>query len=302
MTLVGRVRRRVPHHEHERTTRIEPVGAHESVVLPARTSTLEDVRLRPAGDDDPACVDVVVAAQILRHDLVLDDVALAVGRDDALADRVIPARDVSSDGEVESAGGREVRQHALRLHVRNDERGAVGAHRLEKSPWNVPSLAEEPPLHRALDAGRARQPARARRVEHPVRVTGLHARGVEPVTAVHADREWVVAELPVEGRVHAACRPFAEAARAGRELGSLQHSRLPETVDPGTRIGLGDEEDGGGRTIEPLAQPFHDAGVEEDPDREQVGKDDPDAPRRHGMRTRARAAIRSASDAPSRPW
>ena len=63
--LVGRVRRRVPHDEHERAGGVEPVGAQERVVLGPRASALEDVRLRPAGDDDPAFVDVVVAAEIV---------------------------------------------------------------------------------------------------------------------------------------------------------------------------------------------------------------------------------------------
>ena len=194
--LVGRVRRRVPHDEHERTAGVEPVGAQERLVLGPRASAPEDVRLRPAGDDDPACVDVVVAPEIVRHDVVLDDVAVAVGRDDSLADRVVPARDVRDNGELESTRRCEVRHDALRLHVGDDERSTVRAHRLEEPPRNVPAWAEEPPLHRALHPVGPRQPPLAGRVEHPVRVAGLHAVGVEAVAPVQPDRERVVAELP----------------------------------------------------------------------------------------------------------
>ena len=38
-------------------------------------------------------------------------------------------------------------------------------------------------------------------VEHPVRVTRLHPLGVEPVAVIETDRERVIAEVPVEGRV-----------------------------------------------------------------------------------------------------
>ena len=121
-------------------------------------------------------------------------------------------------------------------------------------------------------------------------MTGLHALGVESVTAVQADRERVVAELPVERRVDAGAPSVRRSApELAASSAPSQHRRLPETARPGTRIVLGDEEDGGDRAVEPLAQPVDDARVEEDPDREQVGKDDPDAPRRHGTRTRARA-------------
>ena len=132
-------------------------------------------------------------------------------------------------------------------------------------------------------------------------MAGLHAVGVEAVAPVQPDRERVVAELPVESRVHTPHRPFAEAARARSEVGALQRGCVAEAVLPRASVVGGDEEHARDRPVEPLPQPVDDAGVEEDPDREQIGQDDPDASCRHGTRTRASAAMRSASDAPSRP-
>ena len=243
----------------------------------------------------------MIAPEIVRHDVVLDDVPVAVRRDDSLADRVVPARDVRDNRELESTRRGEVRHDALRLHVGDDERSTVRAHRLEEPPRNVPAWTEEPPLHRALHAVGPRQPPLAGRVEHPVRVAGLHTVGVEAVAPVQPDRERVVAELPVQRRVHTPQRAFAEASRARRELGSAQSGCLAEAVRPRARVVCGNEEYARNRPVEPLSQPVDDPGVEEDPDREQIGKDDPDASCRHGTRTRARAAMRSASDAPSRP-
>ena len=52
---------------------------------------------------------------------------------------------------------------------------------------------------------------------------------------------------------------------------------------------------------QPLAQAGDDAGVEEEPRGERIREDEPD--RRHGaVRVRSARAMRSASDAPSRPW
>src|SRR5207248_6736907 len=51
-SLVRRVRGRVAHDEDERTRRVEPEDVQEVVVLGARPAPVEDVGLRPAGDDD----------------------------------------------------------------------------------------------------------------------------------------------------------------------------------------------------------------------------------------------------------
>ncbi len=119
---------------------------------------------------------------------------------------------------------------------------------------------------------------------------------------IQPDREGVVAELTVERRVDPPRHPLAEPSRAGREVVPVQHRCRTETALPWPSVFVGNEEHRRDRAVETFTQPFHDPGVEEDPDREQVGKDDPDPTGRHGTRTRARDAIRSASEAPSRPW
>ena len=94
---------------------------------------------------------------------------------------------------------------------------------------DVPSRAEEPPLHRALDRRPVRERAVAVGVEHPVRVPRLHPLGVEAVPVVQADRERVVAEPPVEPGVDAP-RGHGRGARAGAVSSSPS-----STGSPGTR-------------------------------------------------------------------
>ena len=154
--LVRCVARRVPRDQHERAARVEPVPAQELLVVGARSPTVEEIGLRPPGDADAVRLDPVVAAQVVLHDAVLDDVEVAVGRDDALADRVVPARDVRDDREPQATRSGEERHRARGLDVREDEAGAVPPHRLEQPSRDMPPRAEEPPLHRI-----ARSPASA---------------------------------------------------------------------------------------------------------------------------------------------
>ncbi len=79
----------------------------------------------------------MVADEIVAHDLVLDDVAIDVWRDDPLADRVIPARDVADDREAEPPRGVQVRHRLEALDVRDDEAGAVVAHAPRRSVFDV---------------------------------------------------------------------------------------------------------------------------------------------------------------------
>ena len=101
--LVGRVARRVAADDDERARGIEPVAAQQRVVLGARPDAVEQVGLRPAGDAHALRLDAVVAAQVVLHHAVLDDVEVAVRRDDALADGVVPARDVRHDRQPTDA-------------------------------------------------------------------------------------------------------------------------------------------------------------------------------------------------------
>src|SRR5437660_1523035 len=74
---------------------------------------VEDVRLRPPGDDDARGIDVVVAGKVVAHHVVLDDVPVEVRRDDALADGVVPARDVPDERQPQAARGDDVRHSRL---------------------------------------------------------------------------------------------------------------------------------------------------------------------------------------------
>ena len=147
--------------------------------------------------------------------------------------------------------------------------------------------AEEPPLHAPLDGGQ--------RGSHPARdessiqfgCPGCIRSDVEAVPVVQADRERVVADLPVEPR-----------RRARREPRSPRPPTTPSSSSP-TSAGVSprrpthstasSEGRGTPRRAAPSRRsrrPSTMPGVEEDPDREQVGEDDPDAPRRHAMRRR----------------
>ena len=175
-------------------------------------------------------------------------------RDDALADRVVPARDVRHDRQPQPPRSREERHRAHGLHVREQEARAVAPHRLEQPPGNVAPGAEEPPLHRTLDAGPMRQAAVAIRVEHPVRMARLHPLGVEAVPAVQADRERVVAELPVERGVDAREGTVGKAVPGG-EIVSVEHRQAGHSVEPFRRRVARHEEDGGEAPAQALVEP-----------------------------------------------
>ena len=104
---------------------VEPVAAQQRVVLGARPDAVEQVGLRPAGDANPLRRDAVVAAQVVLHHAVLDDVEVAVRRDDALADGVVPARDVRHDRQPQPPRSGEERHRVHGLHVREQEARAV---------------------------------------------------------------------------------------------------------------------------------------------------------------------------------
>ena len=281
---------------------IEAVAAEEVVVLLARAAAEEDVRLRPAGHADALGRDVVVAAQVVLHHAVLDDVDVAVRRDDALADGVVPARDVRRHREPEPARRDEERHRVPRLHVREDERRAALPHGVEQPPRDVPARAEVPALHRALETAPPREEARAVGVEHPVRVSRLHALEVEAVAVVEPDRERVVAELPVERAVERGRRPAPRSeprdavscsprstgvsprrpvhsdasSRGTRKTAATapsSRSRSPSTMPASKKSRI---ESWSGRTSQTRFMT--------------------------GARTPSSAAIRSASDAPSSPW
>ena len=117
LPLVGRVRRRVPHHHHDRPGRVEIQRAQKLVVFRPRTLAVKDVCLRPARHDDAPFVDVVIADEVVAHHDVLNEIPLQPGRDNALADRVVPARDVSDHRQSEPTPTDDERHDGMHLHV-----------------------------------------------------------------------------------------------------------------------------------------------------------------------------------------
>ena len=133
---------------------------------------MEEIGLGPARDAHALGLDPVVAAQVVLHHAVLDDVEVAVRRDDALPDRVVPARDVRDDGQPEATRGGEERHRARGLDVREHEAGALAPHRLEQPAGTWRRALKN---HRSIARSTARpvrQRAVAVGVEHPVRVPG----------------------------------------------------------------------------------------------------------------------------------
>ena len=183
------------------------------------------------------------AREILAHGLVLDDVDVAEGRDDALADGVIPARHVPDRRDSEPARADEERNRGVRLDVREHERAALGAHAPVELVRDVAARAEVPPLHRALDRAPVRQGAVAVRVEHPVRMPRLHALPVEPVSAVQAHREWVVAELAVEQPIDSPDDAFARADVERDEVGAVQHAPVNARRPVRALVAVGEDDD-----------------------------------------------------------
>ncbi len=213
---------------------------------------------------------------------------------------MVPARDVRDDGQPESPRREEERDGGGRLCVREDETGAFAPHRLEQPPGDVPPRIEEPALHGTLDRRPVREAAVAVRVEHPVRMPGMHPLLVKPVAVVQTDRQRVIAELPVEQGVdpgeRAVGKPAARRERVAVDQGEPRHE-----AGPLRRRIPRHEEDGRHLPIQPLPKRAHDPRAEEDTDREQIGEDDPGL-LRHRAGTPARAPIRAASESPSRPW
>ena len=183
-----------------------------------------DVGLRPARDGDLRRVDRVVALELAPHRLVLDDVAVEVGRDDSLADCVVPARDIADHRDLELSRRDEVGHRHVRLEIRDDEARAVRSHRREQRLRDVPVRREQPPPHRAVDDLPARQVAGAVDVEERDRVPVLPALPVEAHAQAVAHGERVEADVVVEEDVDAANDALARRNVFGRQRRRLEHT------------------------------------------------------------------------------
>ena len=89
----------------------------------------------------------MVASKVIAHDLVLDEVAVEMRRDDALPDRVIPARHVAHERESQSPRRDEERRDLLHLDIAEHDRGAFFSEAVEERMRYVTMRREVPALH-----------------------------------------------------------------------------------------------------------------------------------------------------------
>ena len=207
--------------DDERARRIEPERAEEALVLLARPTPGVDVGLRPARDDDAFRRDLVVADEVVAHRLVLDDVRVAEGRDDALADRVIPARHVRDDRGGRGAGrrrGTEPPRAAARSRGRALHTPPACAGRARAARSGVDRSASSPsPARRAPSAeARCRDPSRASSSDGPAASARRGSRGA-------GSGAWRAGSSRAAGRARGRCaaarvlrcRPAAGRGRPG---------------------------------------------------------------------------------------
>ncbi len=215
--LEGRVRRRVPHDDDERELRVEVERPDDGVELLTRTRARVDVGLRPAGDHDSVVVDLVVSDQVVPHRRVLDDVDVAEGCDHALADRVIPARDVRDDRDARGVA-----------RPRGTGRRTAAGRSTARVRCSRGACARREPVARSASGRTARRPfaarggpsaGAARRATSRAsssRALGPCALGGNRV-AGSAGSQRVVADRPVEPPVHGAMESLGQGDALGNE-------------------------------------------------------------------------------------
>ena len=274
-SLVGRVVGRVAGEQHERLLRVEVVAPQKLRVSLPGPAAMVDVGLRPAGDRDPRRIDAVVANEVRAHDLVLHDVEVEVRRDDALAHRVVPGRDVADDRHAQPARRHEVRHRDVSLEVRHDEAIAVGTHGVEQRRGHVPPAGEEPGRHRAVDDVPARQVPRAVDVEERDGVAVRPPLAVEAVPEARAHGERVEADVIVEEDVGAPHDAWPERHLHRHQLGRLDHFQPVELVAPGIDVLRVQREQRRDALVEGVAQAGDDAAVEEDAVGQRIHECDP---------------------------
>ena len=124
-----------------------------------------------------------------------------------------------------------------------------------------------------------------------------HALAVESVPVVEAHRQRVVAEVTIEHPVHATESSFAVTDANRHEVRSVE-SPTPHPLRPVAAL-LGTRKHSDQAIAEALLEATHDPGIEEEPDRELVGEDEPGRARHHELPSSA--SIRAATEAPSSP-
>ena len=266
----------LPAKSHDWEGRVESEPLEERVVLGPRPAAKVEVGLGPAGDDDTARIDAVELLQIFAHRLVLDDVEVEVRRDDALADRVIPARDVPDDRDAEPSSGDEKRHRGVRLEIGDEEQLALGPHPLGEHSRHIAPGGEVPARHQRLEDPPARQRPDAVGIEEEVPMTRAPAPLVEAVAHAVPYGEGIEADPAIELDVDPPHHPVPERDPDRKQLlpGELRQPLDP--VEPRLDVLRVDEEDGGETVGERLAERIDDAAVEEDAVRERIDEEEPD--------------------------
>ena len=218
----------------------------------------------------------MVALELAAHRLVLDDVEVEVRRDDALPDRVVPARDVADDGDAELARCDEVRHRHVRLEVRDDEARAAATHRLEERLRDVAVRREQPPAHGAVDDLPTRQVPCPVDVEERDRVPVLPALAVEAHAQAVADGDGVEPDVVVEEDVGAPDDALVRRNLLRGQRRRLEHAQPVELGEPGLDVLRMEREERRDPVVERVAEARDDAAIEEDAVREWIDESEPE--------------------------
>ncbi len=204
-------------------------------------------------------------------------------------------------GRLEGARSDEERNRGPRLQVRDHERRLLLAQCRAQRAGDVPQPRVVPAEHGGLDLLPARRRADAVAVEEPVVVPRPQPLRVETVPEGVPDCERIEAETIVEPPVDAPPRSL-RGRSATQEARGVESSYAFEPRSERALLLLREQQQHRQPIAELLMEASDDAAVEEDPRRERIGKDEPDGTQRLVHQSSIRAAIRAASDAPSRPW
>ena len=133
-------------------------------------------------------------------------------------------------------------------------------------------------------------------------MAGAHSLAVEAVAQAVSNREWVVADVPVEREVDPAAHALGSADLCRKELVANGPRDIAQSRSPCQGFVAGQDEHGLDQSRESLLETGDDAAVDKDPGRKRVRQHDPDLVAHDAVRAPSAATMRSASDAPSRPW
>src|SRR6266851_324861 len=201
----------------------------------------------------------------------------------------------------DSSGADDERDDRVHLDVREHDGRPLAAESSQQRRRHVAQPSVMPAQQSRIERRAERERARELGIEKPVLMPGLHPPAVEAFPKALAQRKRVEAHPPVEPLVGAAKGPHGYALVWGPKVLGTRDAPVARSLAPGGLVLARVEEE----ELEPFAQASpqvrDDAGVEEEAGGERVREDEPD--RIHdAVRAPSAKAMRSASEAPSRPW